>query len=79
MSEVNLETLREGRAEIIELLIPGPRGPAGPPGSSHLEDLLDVNVTAKVDNSILYYDQTSEKFVADDINTVVTLTDGGNF
>ena len=57
----------------------GPQGPIGPAGPSHFADLLDVNVAAKVNNSVLYYNQTSAKFVADDVNTVVTLTDGGNF
>lgn len=71
--------------EIIEVGIIGPQGPqgptgvAGPPGSTTLEALTDVNVTSKVDNSVLYYKESESKFFADDINTVITLTDGGNF
>lgn len=57
----------------------GSQGATGAAGASHLANLLDVNVTAKVNNSVLYYNQASEKFIADDINTVVTITDGGNF
>ena len=88
MSEIILEIIDEGQVQIIELIEPGPQGPAGPAGAtgatgaagaSHLANLLDVNVTAKVNNSVLYYNQASEKFIADDINTVVTITDGGNF
>lgn len=59
--------------------VTGPQGVTGATGASHFADLLDVNVTGKVDSSVVYYDETSEKFLADDINTVVTLTDGGNF
>lgn len=71
--------------EIIEVGILGPQGPqgiqgpVGPVGSSTLANLTDVNVAAKVDKSVLYFDQTSSKFVANDVNTIVTLTDGGNF
>ena len=81
-SEVTLEVVDEGQVEVVELLVQGqmgPQGPIGPAGPSHFADLLDVNVAAKVNNSVLYYNQTSAKFVADDVNTVVTLTDGGNF
>lgn len=56
-------------------------GPQGPPLSEvlTLADLVDVDVTGKVASSVLYYDTTSGKWLANDINTVVTLTDGGNF
>lgn len=56
-------------------------GPQGPPVSEvlTLADLVDVDVTGKVASSVLYYDTTSGKWLGNDINTVVTLTDGGNF
>ena len=59
----------------------GPVGPSGAPGSglAFLSTLQDVNVANKTNNSVLYYDQASDKFVADSIYTVLTLTDGGNF
>ena len=59
----------------------GPVGPSGAPGSglAFLSTLQDVNVANKASNSVLYYDQASDKFVADSIYTVLTLTDGGNF
>ena len=44
-----------------------------------LAALSDVNVTAKEDGSILYYDFTTDKFLADDINTRISLVDGGSF
>lgn len=68
--------------QVIEVGISGPQGaqgPAGPVGASALAGLTDVNVAQKVNNSILYYDQTQDLFVANDINTIVTITDGGSF
>lgn len=62
--------------QIIEV---GVIGPQGPPGPSSLTGLTDVNVAAKVDKSILYYDQPSNKFIANEINTLITISDGGNF
>lgn len=58
---------------------PGPQGPAGADGVTTLAALNDVNVSGKVNQSVLYWDQASGKWRGDDINTVVTITDGGNF
>lgn len=71
----------------VNVAAAGPQGPVGPsgapgaPGSglAFLSTLQDVNVANKTNNSVLYYDQASDKFVADSIYTVLTLTDGGNF
>lgn len=41
--------------------------------------LYDVNVEAKIDKSVLYYDENSEQFRAGPTWTVNTLTDGGAF
>ena len=56
-------------------------GPQGPPLSEvlTLEGLVDVDATAKVNASVLYYDTAAGKWLGNDINTVVTITDGGNF
>ena len=48
-------------------------------GSSTLAGLTDVDTTLKVDTSVLYYKSSVSKFVADDVNTIITLIDGGNF
>jgi hypothetical protein len=47
--------------------------------NTNLGDLNDVNTNDKVEKSVLTYDQTSGKFVANDVNTILTITDGGNF
>jgi hypothetical protein len=56
-------------------------GPQGPPLNEvlRLGDLANVSDTAKVSGSVLYYDATSSTWKGDDINTIVTITDGGNF
>jgi hypothetical protein len=56
-------------------------GPQGPPLDEvlNLGDLANVNDTAKVTGSVLYYDAITSTWRGNDINTVVTLTDGGNF
>lgn len=48
-------------------------------GGGSLGTLSDVDATAKTDGSVLYYDGTQAKFLADAITTKINLTDGGNF
>lgn len=48
-------------------------------GGGTLSNLTDVNTTSKVDGSVLYYDSAEAKFMANEITTKITLTDGGNF
>ena len=58
--------------------IQGIQGVQGEPGiTPTVEDLFDVS--GKVDGSVLYYSALSESWKGDDINTVLSLTDGGNF
>lgn len=64
---------------IIETGAVGPQGPAGSDGYTNLVDMNDVNALNRVDKSVLVYDATEEKFVANAIHTVVTITDGGSF
>jgi hypothetical protein len=57
----------------------GAVGPMGPTGATALSDLTDVNVGLKVDKSVLVWNESTGKFTANDQNTIITLTDGGNF
>lgn len=41
--------------------------------------LNDVDVSGKTDKSVIYYDSSSGKYKADSSETLITLTDGGNF
>lgn len=44
-----------------------------------LGDLADVVDTAKVNGSVLMYNAAQNKFVANNLETKTTLTDGGNW
>lgn len=48
-------------------------------GVANLVDLQDVTAANRVEGSVLSYDASSAKFVADSLTTKLTLTDGGNF
>ena len=77
ISEQAIELTTAAQPLTVEVQTAGPQGPPAPPYA--LGDLTDVNATGKVANSVLYYDATSGKWKGDDINTVISLTDGGNF
>ena len=57
----------------VEVTTQGPQGPAFAATGTTLDD------SAKVDNSIVYFDQSSGTFKADATTTKLTLVDGGNF
>ena len=57
----------------VELTTQGPQGPAFAATGTTLDD------SAKVDDSIVYFDQSSGTFKADATTTKLTLVDGGNF
>lgn len=61
----------------VEVVTAGPQGPAGYVGA--LGDITDVETAGAVNKSVLYYDAASSVWRGDDINTVVTITDGGGF
>jgi hypothetical protein len=55
---------------VVSAITAGPQGPVGPSG-------LEVDSTAKVNGSVVYYD--GSEFKADATWTTSTLTFGGNF
>jgi len=76
MTSVNVTTTKntvtvsgEGAATVVEVLTAGPQGAKG----------LDLDDSAKVDQSVVYYDSASGKYKADDTWTTSTLVLGGNF
>lgn len=62
---------------VIEVVTAGPQGPTAPVGT--LGEIPDVDTSAAVANSVLYYDAASATWKGDDINTIITITDGGGF
>mgnify|MGYP001449295072 CR=1 FL=1 len=77
MTAVNVTT--DGKTVVVEdtttntvsITTTGPQGPA--------VDGFFFDGTAKVDNSIVYYDSSAGEFKADDTWTIQTLVTGGNF
>lgn len=79
MTSVNISAVsntvvvtEDGDTTVVTIATQGPQGPAGPSG-------LVVDETAKIDQSVIYYDAAAGTFKADAVWTVPTLTDGGNF
>ncbi len=65
----NTVTVQEGDATTVTVATQGPQGEKG----------LDLDETAKVDGSVVYYSSSASKFKADNLQTLLTLVDGGNF
>ena len=55
---------------VVEVGVTGPQGPAF---------AITLNDTDKVDNSIMYYQQSSDTLRLDATRTIENLVDGGNF
>ncbi len=55
----------------VELTTQGPQGPAAAG--------FTFDGSGKVNDSIVYYDSSSDTFKADNTTTKLTLVDGGNF
>ena len=60
----------------VEITTAGPQGIQGAPGAGFD---LTLDHTAKVDNSVMYYQQSSGKVILDNNVTTLKLVDGGNF
>ena len=86
MTTVNVTTQKptvtvthEGTSTVVEIrktnvvtaLTAGPQGPAGVG--------FDIDTSAKVDKSLVYYDAALGHFVANDTWTVSTIVKGGDF
>ena len=58
-----------GSTSVVEVATTGPQGAKG----------IELVETAKVDGSIVYYSSSDSTFKADNLQTLLTLVDGGNF
>ena len=65
----NTVTVNEGDTTVVTVATRGTQGPVG----------VNIDDTAKVDGSVIYYDSSSAKFKADATTTKLTLVNGGNF
>ena len=57
----------------VEITTAGPQGPGFASSGTTMDD------SAKVNDSVVYFDSTSGTFKADATTTKLTLVDGGNF
>ena len=57
----------------VELTTAGPQGPSFAGSGTTMDD------SAKVNDSVVYFDSSSGTFKADATTTKLTLVDGGNF
>ena len=77
ITEQAIEITSPAAPRTVEVTTTGPQGSSAAPAV--LEDIANVSASSKVNNSILYYDSSAGKWVGNDINTLTTITDGGNF
>jgi|TARA_R100000458_G_scaffold30886_1_gene28308 hypothetical protein len=66
----NTVTIDENNSSVITVATQGPQGASAADS---------VNIDNAVNRSIVYYDSTSSRLVADATWTTNTITDGGNF
>ena len=78
MSNINITQNKNtitvnGETRVVTVKTAGPQGPKG--------EGFDITLdhTAKVDNSIMYYQASSGKLILDDNVTKLKLVNGGNF
>ena len=69
----NTVTVNEGDTTVVTVATQGPQGPTFSSSGTTLDD------SAKVNDSVVYFDSTSGTFIADATTTILTLVDGGNF
>ena len=74
MTNVNITQTKNtvtvnGETKVVTVQTVGPQGAKG----------IELDESAKVDGSVIYYDLSTQKFKADALETKLTLLDGGNF
>ena len=78
MPTVNITTNKntvtvDGGSSVVTVATQGPQGPTF--SSSN----LSMNDSAKVDGSVIYYSSSAGEYKADNLQTILSLVDGGNF
>ena len=69
----NTVTVNEGDSTVVTVATQGPHGPSFSTSGTQLND------SAKVNNSVVFFHQASGTFKADATRTVENLVDGGNY
>ncbi len=71
----NTVTVDENNSSVIEVSTQGPQGATGAAGPAS----IDIEDSAKINKSVIYYDSSSGKYKADATWTTSTLVFGGSF
>ena len=71
----NTITVQEGDATTVTVATVGPQGAIGPVGPAS----IDIEDSAKINKSVIYYDSSSGTYKADATWTTSTLVFGGSF
>jgi hypothetical protein len=71
----NTITVQEGDATTVTVATVGPQGAIGATGPAS----IDIEDSAKINKSVIYYDSSSGKYKADATWTTSTLVFGGSF
>ena len=66
----------DGETRIVTIRVPGEQGAKGADASG---GGIDIDTTNAVNGSVVTFDSTINKLVANDVNTITSLVDGGNF
>ncbi len=69
----NTVTVQEGDATTVTVATQGPQG------ATFSSTNLSMNDSAKVDGSVIYYSSSAGEYKADNLQTILSLVDGGNF
>ena len=69
----NTVTVNEGDSTVVTVATQGPQGPSFSTSGTQLND------SAKVNNSVVFFHEASGTFKADATRTVENLVDGGNY
>ena len=78
MSQINITQNKNtvtvnGETRVVTVKTSGPQGPQGQGFD------IDLDHSNKVDNSVMYYQQSSGKVILDNNVTTLKLVNGGNF
>ena len=78
MTTVNITTNKntvtvDGGSSVVTVATQGPQG------ATFSSSNLSMNDSAKVDGSVIYYSSSAGEYKADNLQTILSLVDGGNF
>ena len=65
----------DGETRIVTIRVQGEQGAKGADGNLGVE----IDTSNAINGSVVTFDSTTNKLIANDVNTITSLVDGGNF